>query len=170
MEKKTIRFGVWKNNEVEVENGIVIPKFSTNYGFELRNGMLVTKIEGTEYKMCYIGSDTLYLKYEIKPHLRDDVSFKLFKETKDLVGKNWRTNAAVLTLIENVQYTYMLEEIEIRYGYTDIKDDNKSLIGLIPVDYEFIETVESFWNDFTGYEFITTREAKPIEEKATATA
>ena len=167
MEKKIIKFGgVRENSEVEVENEIIIPKFSTNYGFELKNGMLVTTIDGREYKMCYIGSSTLYLKYEIKPYLRDDVTFKLFKETKELVGKNWRTNAAVLTLIENVQYTFMLEKgIEIRYGYTDIKDDKKSLIGLIPIDYEYNEIVDSFWNDFTGeYEISTTREAKPIEK------
>lgn len=170
MEKKMIKFGVWENNEVEVENEIIIPNFSTNYGFELKNGMLVTTIEGKEYKMCYIGSSILYLKYEIKPHLRDNVSFKLFKETKDLVGKNWRTNAAVLTLIEKIQSTYMLEKgVETRYGYNNIKDGKKSLIGLIPIDYEYNELVDTSWNDYTGeYDIFTTREARPIEEKVTA--
>jgi len=167
MEKKTIKFGVWENNEIFVENKIIIPNFSTNYGFELKNGMLVTDIEGKEYKMCYIGSGTSYLKYEIKPHLRDDVSFKLFEKTKDLVGKNWRTNAAVLTLIENIQYTFMLEEgVKTCYGYTDIKDGKKSLIGLIPIDHEYNEIVDTSWNDYTGeYDIFTTREARPIEEK-----
>lgn len=168
MEKKIIKFGAWENNEVEVENEIIIFNFSTNYGFELRNGMLVTNIEGKDYKMCYIGSsDTSYLKCEIKPYLRDNVTFKLFLSTKELVGKKWRTNAAVLTLIENIQYRFMLEEgIETCYGYNNIKDGKRSLIGLIPIDYEYNEIVDTSWNDYTGeYDIFTTREARPIEEQ-----
>ena len=87
-----------------------------------------------------------------------------------MVGENWRTNAAVLTLIENIQNRFILDEgIETRYGYNNIKDGKKSLIGLIPVNYKYNEIVDTSWNDYNGeYDIFTTREARPIEEQITA--
>ena len=160
--KKNIKFGNWENNEADVENGIMTLRFSTNYGFVLENGHLVTTIENKKYKMCYIGSDPeSYLKYEIKPNLRDDVSYKMFSKTVEAVGENWRTNAAVLTLIDGIEYRY-LEKDTVEYGYNDIKHCNKPLIGLIPVDHKFEQVTTTTWNDYTSeYDMFTTKKAIP---------
>lgn len=158
--KKNIQFGAWGKNEIDVENNIMTFHFSTNYGFELVNGKLETTIEGKKWIMCWIGSNPKgYLKFQVKPILKDDVSYKTFLKTVEAVGENWRTNAAVLTLIEGIEFR-SLENT--RYGFNNLKDGKEPLIGLIPVDHKYHEISESWWNDYTSeYDTNIIKEAIP---------
>lgn len=155
--------------ELKIANtveGISFVEGSTNYGYELIDGCLVTSIGGIQYKMCWIGSGNDYIRFEVKPNLRDDISFKEFEKAKAAAGENWRTDASVLTLLEGVVFDFFIgtAEEERRYGHPYIRDTNgdNNLIGLIPIDYKYYETSESWWNDWLSeYEVNVTKKAIP---------
>ena len=132
MEKKTIKFGAW-DTVIKEENGIVTfeDMSSTNNHFEKEGDCLVTEIEGKKFKVCYLGSEG-YLKYEIKSHLRDDVSYNDFKNAISAVGESWRTSANVLTLIDDIEYHF--KDGTVRYGFNNIVCHGENLLGLIPVN------------------------------------
>ena len=155
--KKNIKFGVWEKNEVDVEHNIMILHFSTNYGFVPENDCFVTTIDGKKWKMCYIGSNVNdYLKFEVKPHLKDDVSYNTFLKAVNDAGHDWRTSISVLQLLENI--TFYGGSI----GIPNFIEYGEPLIGLIPVNYKFDVDVKSVWNDYLGeYDIIKIKKAIP---------
>lgn len=132
MEKKIVKFGAW-DTEIKEENGIITFEgmSSTNNHFEKEDNCLLTEIEGKKFKVCYLGSEE-YLKYEIKSHLRDDVSYNDFKAAVYDAGESWRTSANVLTLIEDIEYHF--KDGTVRYGFNNIVYHGENLLGLIPVN------------------------------------
>jgi hypothetical protein len=156
--EKTIDFINFKEN-VNVENGILTftNMSSINAGVKQIKDNLVTEIEGNMYKICYLGSDG-YLKYQIKPYLRDDVCFNHFEKAVEKAGANWRTSASVLCLIDDIEFRFT--DGTVRYGFNNIKEHGEHLFGLIPVDSELkihIEYRLTFNED--DYEQIVTKEA-----------
>ena len=156
--EKFINFINFKEN-VNIENGILTftNMSSINAGFERIGDNLVTEIEGNMYKMCYLGSDG-YLKYQIKPYLRDDVCFNDFEKAVEKAGANWRTSASVLRLIDGIEFRFT--DGTVRYGINNIKEHDGHLLGLIPVNSELkihIEYRLTFNED--DYEQIVTKEA-----------
>lgn len=157
MEKKIVKFGAW-NTEIKEENGIITfeSMSAINNHFEKESDCIVTEIEGKKFKVCYLGSEDF--KYEIKSHLRDDVSYNDFKTAVYDAGEKWRTSADVLTLIEGIEYHF--KDGTVRYGFNNIVCHGENLLGLIPVDSTLRIKIEynlSFNED--EYEQTITKEA-----------
>lgn len=138
-----IKLGNFHEDMME-ENGILkfINLSSINAEFWIKDSYIVTMIEGIMYKVVYLGFED-YLKYDIKGHLNDDVCFNDFMKVKEQSGKNWRTSADLISLVEGFKYQFNDDsKVGVRFGFNNIKSGRECLFGLIPVNMDLKIRVE----------------------------
>ena len=130
--------------DFENKNGVLSPKngYCSNYGFK-REGNKIVSLNG-KYMLSWITTG-LPDRYDLKPLIRDDVTYKEIEE-KIKTASDWRTDADSFELLDGVKYVFDFKDgTETRYGFP-----HTDLIGLIPVNSKVEVTENGHWDDYLG--------------------